>query len=59
MCLPYKSFILFTKLNKSDKVTSVQEEFSDKLLLNDQGGCSGVGVFFSTFGSYYLFSIAC
>lgn len=56
MCLPYQSFILFTKLNKSGKVTSVQEEFSDKLLLNDQGGCSG---FFFQHIWFLLFIFPC
>lgn len=64
MCLHYWSFILLTKLNKSSEVTSVQDEFSDKLLLNDQGGCSAFCqyiwfmVVFFCFFFFNLFSIA-
>lgn len=58
MCLPYRSFILLTKLNKSSKVTSVQDEFSDKLLLNDQGGCSAFCQYI-WFMFFYFFIFHC
>lgn len=55
MCLPYQSFILFAKSNKSGKVTSVQEKILHKLFLRDQCGCFGVGSFQHSYFLLFIF----